>query len=100
MGGSVTNHLAFHRFSEVFSGTVMYSPTILSWSYRYTPPTTLEPPPPFFFSQNRCLKRLKCGRIPKSALQKWIKIEMCKMVFGWRLHRLSAQNSNRSLKKV
>ena len=65
----------------------MYSLAIPSQSCRYTPLTTLESPPPFFFNQNRCLKRSKCGRTPKYTSQKWIKIEMCKMVFGWRLHR-------------
>lgn len=38
------NHLEFHPFIDVLSGTVMYWFAILSHSTRYTPPTTLGDP--------------------------------------------------------
>ena len=44
-------------------------------------------------------EEVEVRRTPRYASQKWIKIDMCNMVFGWRLHKLTLQNSNRSLKK-
>ena len=53
----------------------------------------------FLLQPEQVSKEVKVRKKPRYASPKWIKIEMCKMVFGWRLHRLITQNSNKSLRK-
>ena len=53
----------------------------------------------FLLQPEQVTKEVEVGKDSEIRLTEWMKIDMCNMVFGWRLHKLTLQNSSRSLRK-